>query len=360
MWSDRQSEAMISFRQVLKLEPENQKARFYLAQLRQYKPFQWIEAKKLYEHILSVDPYHQESTKLLREIRQDYGPFLNSTFKYLDDSNNLQLAEVSILHNRYVTSRWQLQAETIYRQLEEKKSVGKVLSYGQGLKLGATWFVHQKTRFVASGGYIQFDQEENFGLFEIQIQQTLSEKSRWPGQINSSTYVRYNQVLDGALAIRQKLKAKRIGQNIYWKPNTNTLISGDMQKSWYSDNNQKLELYVESEYRFYSGNPSLFLNAVYAYQDMNIFYPESEPYWTPKNFWTRSLGPSVQVKLGKTIITKAGYSLTQQTGSETANNWMANFVWQPNNFSVLRISYHDYGSKFYAYRSFEGQFSYRF
>ena len=360
MWSDRQSEAMISFKQVLKLEPENQKARFYLAQLSQYTPFQWMKAKKSYEHILSVDPYHQESTKLLLEIRQDYGPLFNSSLKYLDDSNNLQLTEVSVLHNRYVTSRWQLQAETIYRQLEEKKSVGKVFAYGQGLKLGGTWFVHPKTRFVTTGGYIRFDQEETFGLFEFQLQQTLSEKSRWPGQLFSSTYARYNQVLDGALAIRQKLKAKRIGQNIYWKPNTNTLISGDVQKSWYSDNNQKLELYIESEYRFFSGNPSLFLNAVYAYQDMNLFYPESEPYWTPKNFWTRSLGPSVQVKLGKTIITKVGYSLTQQTGNETANNWMANFIWQPNNFSLLRISYHDYGSNFYAYRSFEGQFSYRF
>ena len=89
------------------------------------------------------------------------------TLKYLDDSNNLQLAEVSILHNRYITSRWQLQTETIYRQLEENKSVGKVLSYGQGLKLGGTWFVHPKTQFVASGGYIRFDQEESFGLFEI-------------------------------------------------------------------------------------------------------------------------------------------------------------------------------------------------
>lgn len=360
MWSERQSEAEICFRHVLKVKPQHQKARLYLAQLNQYKPFQWKKAKDSYEGILVEDPYNQESKNSLRQIREDFGPSLNSSMTYLDDSNNLKLSEVKVLHNRYVTAHWQIQAQTIYRRLEEQKSLGKVRTDGTGLQIGGTWFVNQKSRFVGSGGFIRFDQDRTFGLLELQFQHTLSEKNSWPGQVYSSTYIKYDQVVDGALAILQNNKAKRIGQNIYWKPTANTLLSGDIQRSWYTDKNDKIELYVEGEYRFYSGKPALFLNAVYAYQDMRFFFPDSEPYWTPKNFWTRSIGPNAQFKFGKAIWIKGGYSLTQQTGEDFANNWMMNFLWQPNTFSQLTFSYHDYGSKFYAYRSFESQFSYRF
>ncbi len=359
LWSNRHREAEISLGQVLKMQPQNEQARFYLAQLKQWKPFGWRTAKDYYEHILKENPSHEESKKQLTLIRKEYNPLFNSRAKYTDDSNGLKKTEVSALQNQYVTAHWEFEAETIYRRLEEKTSAGRLLYNGEGLRLGGIWHVSPRVQVIGNGGFVHFNVGKAFGLGKIQVQQTLSNKKSWPGQLTTSTFLKFDNVMDGVLAIKQEFTGKSLGQNVFWTISPSITLSGELEHSWYSDDNRKVEINSEGQFRFHSGPPSFYLTAVYSYLDMRLYYPDSEPYWTPQDFWTRALGLSGKFLLGRKASLTVGHALTEQTGHKFANNWKVDVSWQPNDYTQLQIAYQDFGSQFYSYRSFAGQFSYR-
>lgn len=359
LWMDKTKEAEICFRQVLKMQPDHLQARFYYSQLRQWQPFGWWEARNNYRWILQRQPNHQESQKYLRLIRKNYGPLLKSTAYYIHDSNELKKTQIMLKYQRYLSARWLMCAESFYRRLEEQKSNGHFISFGEGARLGAKLHLTQRTRFFVWGGFVGFNQAENFALVEFQWQQTLSNSQSWPGELYSTLSLNYDQILDGVLAIKRKLTAKRIQQSFYWEPSSPIHIGSDLQYSWYSDDNRKTQLYLSGEYRFYSGFPSLFLKLLFAYEDMTLIYPDAVPYWTPDNFWTRSIGLDALLPVGNKVSLRGGFALTQQSGNELASNWKAEVNWHPNDFSHIYLNYQDFGSRYYSYRNFQGGFSYR-
>jgi cytochrome c-type biogenesis protein CcmH/NrfG len=354
LWMDRPERAEIAFRQVLKLQPDHLQARYYYTQLTQWKPFGWWQAQKNYRWILAQNPDHQESRKQLDRIRKEYGPKLESRAQTIHDSNDLTKTEVRLVHERYLSARFQLNLQSLYLRLEEVKPGGRFEAAGEGVLVGGTWHATLRTRFFFAAGGRIYDGKKSFALAQLQWQQT------WPGQLYTNLSVKYDQVLDGVLAIKRRFTAQRIQQSFYWEPSSAFHIGGDLQLSRYSDQNRKIEFYTLAEYRFYSGSPQLFLQAVYGYQDMSRIYPDAVPYWTPNNFWTRSVGVDLLYPADSAISVRTGFALTQQTGNEIATNWKAGILWQPNDFTRLRLIYHDYGSRFYSYRSLQGEFSYRF
>lgn len=358
-WENRQEEAQISLRYALKLNPSERKAEFYLAQMNQWRPFGWRDAKKTYEKILDEDPFNDNSKKYLHMLRQEYGPQLQGNAKYVDDSNGLERTDLTFLHKRYVNSRGELSVQSIFHRLEEFKSGRRVLSQGEGFQVGGLLHVSPKIRIGAGAGFVLFNQDEEYGLFDGRLEMSLLERNHWPGNLYTVTSVKRDIVLDGVMAIKQKLYAKRVRQNIYWQPFSQMILSGDAEKAWFSDDNQKLDVYVEGALRIFGGQPQLYLNGVYAYLDMTRIYPDADPYWTPKGFWTRSGGFTTQVNWGKNAWIRAGYALTQQIGNEYAHNWKAGFSWKLTPFARISFSYHDYGSKFYSSNIAQGEFSYR-
>ena len=351
--------AEMGLRRVLELQPDHEQARFYLAQLKQWQPFNWPEAKKDYERILRENPYHGESKENLALIRKEYNPLFISKAEHLNDSNGLKKTEASILHSRYLAANWELRAESIYRRLEEKKSAGEIISHGEGLRLGGTWHISPKFRVLGNGGFVHFNQGDSFGLLEIKLQQSVFEQTSWPGQLYLGSFLKLDNVMDGVPAVKQKFTARRLGQSLFWNISPALLVSGQFEHSWYSDDNRKVDIYAEGQFRFLSGPPSFYLTAVYSYLDMRLFYPESEPYWTPQEFWTRSIGLTSKFLLGSKAWLVAGNALTEQTGNKPAHNWKAEVSWQPNEFTLLNVSFRDYGSNFYSYRNWAAQFSYR-
>jgi len=355
LWMDRLGAAEICFRETLKLKPDHVQARFYYSQLRQWQPFGWWEAKRNYRWILARNPQHEDSRKYLALIRKEYGPKLETRGQTIHDSNNLTRTDLSLVHERYLSPRWQLRVETLYRRLKEIKPGGRFVASGEGGRLGATWYATPETRFSLAAGAVAYDGGENFVLAEAQWQQT------WGGRLYTTTALKYDQVLDGVLAIKRRYTARRIGQSFYWEPSSAVHMGGQLEYSLYSDQNRKVDLYTSAEARFFSGPPSLFLEGIYAYQDMRKVYPDAVPYWTPDNYWSRSIGIDALLPLAKSRLSlRGGFAVTQQTGEEIASNWKAEFTWRPGPFGFLRLAYIDYGSRFYSYRSVQGEFWYRF
>ncbi|HDL18728.1 MAG TPA: tetratricopeptide repeat protein [Bacteroidetes bacterium] len=359
LWMDKTDEAKICFDQVLKMQPNHIQATFYSAQLQQWQPSGWWEARKKYRRILQQQPDHEGSKKYYGIIRKEYGPFWQNEGQYIHDSNNLKKREVTSSYEQYLSPRWKISGAVLYRNLEEQKPAGHFLAYGQGGNLGSTWYLSAKTRVVASAGYINFNERENFFLSKLQWQQTLSSGENWPGQLFSTLSFKYDQVLDGVLAIKNRYTAGILQHQFYWKPVTKAKFGSDFQYGWYSDQNRKTQLYVTGEYQFYAGKPVLFFESVYSYQDMKIMYPDAVPYWTPNNFWTISTGLDAVFPVRYNLLFRVGYALTQQTGNELANNYKAEFNWHPNDYSYLFVHYYDFGSQYYAFKSFMAGFLYR-
>ena len=360
MWTSKPEEAKICFREVIKLQPANLKALYYYAELQHWQPFGWWQAQKIYRRILVNDPDHQDSKKQLNLIRKDYGPLVQSNSNYIYDSNKLKKLEVSSFYDKYFTPHWQLRGELLYRHLEEQKMDDRLLSYGKGARIRNRWHLSPKTRISGSVGFIGYNQTENFVLSQLELQQTLSNRSNWPGELYSSFILNYDNVLDGVLAIKNKYTSVSVKQINYWVPIKRLQIGSDIQYSWYSDDNEKIQIYLSGDYCFYSKLPKLYLKLIYAYQDMQVIYPTAIPYWTPKNFWTWSIGKDILFPVNNNLSIRGGYALTIQFGNEIANNWKLQIDWLPTDFTNLFFHYQDFGSKYYAYKSFQTGFSFRF
>lgn len=359
LWMEKPDKAKICFQQVLKMQPNHIEAMFYSAQLEQWQPFGWWEARKKYRRILQQQPEHEGSKKYYGLIRKEYGPFWQNKGQYIHDSNDLKKKEVTSSYEQYLSPRWKIQGVVLYRNLEEQKPTGHFFAYGQGGNFGSTWYLSAKTRIGVSAGYLNFNDRENFFLSQLQWQQTLSSGEKWPGNLFSTLSLKHDQVLDGVLAIKNRYTAKILQHQFYWEPVQKTKIGSDFQYGWYSDQNRKTQLYITGEYQFYSGNPALFFESVYSYQDMKIMYPDAVPYWTPQNFRTISTGLDAVFPIRFNLLVRFGYALTQQTGNELANNYKAELNWHPNEYSYLFVHYYDFGSQYYAFKSFIAGFSYR-
>ena len=358
-WMERQNEAEICFKEVLNKKPDHIQAKYYYSQIRQWQPFGWWEANNNYQWILKRQPGHEGSKEQFNLIRKDYGPNWQNKVTYVHDSNDLHKTEITSSYDQYFSSHWQMGGEIVYRHFEEHKPTGHFRSFGQGIRFGNTYYLSQKTNVYASVGYLTFNQQENFVTSEVRWQQKIIAKEKWPGQFISTLALKYDQVMDGVLAVKNKYTSKGFQLINYWEPVKTVKLGSDLQYFWYSDKNEKTQVYITGEYQFYSGRPSFFLETVYAYQDMKNIYPFALPYWTPDDFWTRSLGLDTMFPIRYNLIFRGGFALAQQSGNELANNWKAELNWHPNQFSYLYLHYYDFGSKFYSAQGWLAGFSYR-
>ncbi|RMD95864.1 MAG: hypothetical protein D6814_12490 [Calditrichaeota bacterium] len=353
LWLDQQDKAEAVFKHILARQPTNIRARIYFSQLRQWQPMGWWEARENYQRILRKNPNHAEARKNLQLIRQNFGPQVRSQFHYISDSNDLHKTVFSLAHNRYISARWELQMSFVYHRLEETKVGQRFASFGEGARVSAAFQSSASTRWTLQLGGIRFNKGELFGLVEARWQQT------WPGQLVTTAFLRLDQVEDGVLAIQNEYLARRVGQGLFWQPHQRFRLSGEAQFAWYSDGNQKKQLYVLTRWDVLASRPKLFFFSILSFEDTKLFFPQSIPYWTPQNFWSRSLGLGLALPLGHGLSLEGRYALTQQTGNEVANNWQTELAWRISPFSHVRFFYQDYGSQIYAYRSLEAGFGFR-
>lgn len=355
LWTNELQKAEVCFRQVLRLQPDHLQARFYYAEALRWRPFGWWQARKSFRQVLERQPDHRQSREALDQIRREYGPLLSTRAQTLHDSNDLSMMSLTLEHERFLSARWQLLFQALYHRLEEIKLGVRSQASGQGFGLGTAFYLTPTSRVRALGGVISYDAgKETFGLAELQWLQT------WPGHLYTTTWGRYDQVQDGVLAIKRKFYARRLGQRFYWEPSGRFRAGADLQYSLYSDDNRKIELFSLAELTLLAEPVGLFLEGIYAYQDMKITYPDAVPYWTPDNFWSRSLGLGILLPLRPSLSVRGGLGVTQQTGEEIAANWKAEAIWRPGKFSFVRLAFQEFGSKFYSYRSLVGEFQYRF
>ena len=359
LWTNQSEKAKLCFRESLKLNPNNVKAHFYWAQLRQWEPFGWFDARENYRWVLRHDPADTASRKGLAQIRKIYGPFSQAAAGYIHDSNNLKRIDGAFHSAVYFSARGQLRAEVIFNQLEENKPTGHFLFAGEGSRIGGLWHASLRTRFLGFAGGIHYNKAGWFPIAELQWQETLFDRSGWPGGLYSSLSFVHDQVLDGVLAIKNHYTANRTKWSLYWQADSALHVGSDFQSSWYSDQNHKTQLYVLGEYRFFSGTPHLFFTALFAYENMKHIYANAVPYWTPYNFWTRSGGLAVQINPLYRLTLRGDLALTQQTDSELAFNWKAKVEWNPNDFGHAFLLFQNYGSKYYSFRAVQSGFSYR-
>lgn len=361
LWTDQPDKAQLCLKQTLKLNPNNTKARLYWAQLRQWEPFGWWEARENYRLVLKAEPNNKEAQKGLAQIRQYYGPLASTSGQYLHDSNDLRRGDWQVHGEQYVSAQWQLRGEILLNRLEEDKPVGHFIEFGQGTRLGALWNVRSGTRFIALGGLVSYNAKRGFPLVEVQWQQRVFERPAWPGQLYTSWSFRHNQVLDGVLAVENHTTANRGKWSLYWQPDSAFHAGSDFQHSWYSDGNQKTQLYITSEWRFWNPAPvAFFLTGLFAYENMKKIYLTAIPYWTPQNFQTYSAGPALKWQVAPALWLRGDAALTRQTGNGLALNYKIWLDWRPNAFTTGVFLFQSYGSKYYSYKLARLGFSYRF
>ncbi len=193
----------------------------------------------------------------------------------------------------------------------------------------------------------------------VRWQQTIFDGESQPGQLDSVLAVKQDRATDGVLAIKNEIEVRQLQPTLYWQLSPGAHFASDLQYCRYTDQNRKMQAYLSGEYRFYQGRPQLFLELLYTYEDMRLIYPEAMPYWTPNNFWTRSLGVDALQPIKGSFTVRGGFALTQQTGNELATNWKFEIRWQPSDFANLFLHFQDFGSHYYAYKNFQGGFLYR-
>ncbi len=361
LWTDQQDKARLCFKETLKLNPNNLKARFYWAQIRQWEPFGWWEARENYRLILKSDPQNKQVRKYLTMIRKNYGPLLGTTAQYIHDSNDLRRTEIRVHGERFFSARWQIRADGLLNRLEENKPTGHFVVAGQGAELRVLWNVCQGTRFIGTGGWIQYAVRQGFPLAKLQWQQRVFERPHWPGQLYTSLSLIRDQVLDGVLAVKNRDTANRGKWSLYWQPDSAFHAGSDFQHSWYSDGNEKTQLYVTAEWRFFTVSPvDFFLTGLFAYENMKKIYPNAMPYWTPHNFRTYSAGPALKWQPLSTLWLRTDFAFTRQTGNGQAFNYKLWLDWRPNPFGTGYVLFQSYGSKYYSYKMARLGFSYRF
>ncbi len=361
LWINQQDKARLCFRETLKLNPNNTKARFYWAQIRQWEPFGWWEARRDYKIVLKAEPGNREVRKYLAQIRQVYGPLASTNSQYIHDSNDLKRIDIQGHGEAYVSARWQLRGNGFFNRLEENKPAGRFTALGEGTQLGALWNASQGTRFLGLGGFIAYNGGETFPLLEFQWQQRVFDRPRWPGQFYSTVFYFRDQVLDGVLAVKNKYTANRGKWSLYWQPDSAFHAGSDFQQSWYSDGNRKTQLYVTAEFRFWHVDPlDFFLTSLFAYENMSKIYPNAVPYWTPRDFKTYSAGPAVKWQTVPTLWLRSDFTLAHQTGNGLAVNYKFWLDWRPNPYTIGTLVFQSYGSKYYSYKAAYLGFSYRF
>ncbi len=361
LWTNQQDKARLCFRETLKLNPGNVKARFYWAQIRQWEPFGWWEAKKDYQMVLKAQPGNQEVRKYLAQIRQVYGPLASGNSQYIHDSNDLKRLDLQAHGEAYVSARLQLRGNGLFNRLEENKPTGHFAVSGEGVKLGALWNVLEGTRFLGLGGLIAYNGGESFPLVEVQWQQRLFDRPNWPGQFYSTVSYIHDQVLDGVLAIKDKYIAHRGKWSLYWQPDSAFHAGSDFLHSWYSDGNQKTQLYATAEFRFWHLPPfDFFFTALFAYENSSKIYPNAMPYWTPRDFKTYAAGPAIKWQAVPTLWLRSDVTLAHQTGNGLAINYKIWLDWRPNAYTIGTLTFQSYGSRYYSYKAARLSFSYRF
>jgi tetratricopeptide (TPR) repeat protein len=357
VWEDNPAKAEPYLREVLRRNPKHVKARFYLAQIRHWQPYGWWEARKLYRSILAQDPTNPEVRKYLDLIRQDYGPLLFTRVFYIQDSNNLIKTEARAQHSQYISARVQWSLHALFNRLAETKPSGRFAVFGSGLQVGGRWQPFDHTYFQILAGAINYQQNGAFFIGSFRWEQALFE-GRKLGDLYSTLALRREPLTDGVLGIKEGTQTTRLSVSLYWEGPARFRMSTDVTYGWYTDNNEKFQLYNLAEWQFYTGRPSLFLELLYALEDTKLNFPDADPYWTPQNFWTRSAGIRLDYLI-KTFSFVGGFALTQQPGNEVATNWKLGFRWKPNPFTHLEALARNYGSQYYSYQAVEARFSYR-
>ena len=359
LWENQEDKAEACFREVLKREPANAKAHIYYAQIKQWQPFGWYEAQQHYRKALRLDPNNKEVLHNLALIRKEYGPLIDANFYYIHDSNDLEKKTVTVLHGQYLSARTYLQGKFYSMWLYERKSSGNFWIDGKGTGLYALWHASRRVRFAAAAGFTNYFGINSFFTGKAEWQQTLSDRKGGLGELYSALGVASGPVLDGVLAVKNQTRFHSIYHNFYWQLSPSFHLGTDFRYRWYTDSNEKLLFTVLGEFRFHQGNPSFSAEGLFAYEDSKLYFPDAVPYWTPQEYWTRSLGPLIRYTWRAQWHFMGGLALTQQTDSNLATNWKVQVSYRPSDFLKFHILFQNFGSKYYSYRNLQAEFSYR-
>ncbi len=347
LWTNRPRQAEPIFRFILSHDPDNVRARLYLAQILQWQPGRWQQARSHYLAILRQRPQHEQARKGLMQLRELYGPQTRAQGSYYIDSNRLEKTRVTVGYERYYRSEWQIEWRTYFFAMAEDKMMGTVRVNGIGGEAQWRRVLTPRARFSATLGGLRFRSSETFAILRLQGDVA------WRDGLYSAFYYQFNPVEDGVLAIKNRYRAHRIGQNFGGRFGNRLRLFVDSQLAWYSDGNRKGIFYSEADFRLFGRTPSVHLAGIFSYEHTTLQYPNSTPYWTPYRFWSRSIGLIAESPLGSASRLKAGVYLTQQPGNETARNGFIELDWRVSRFSRARLAYRDFGSQFYAYRYVE-------
>ncbi len=350
LWTDQPQKAEPIFRFILAHDPANLKARQYLAQILQWQPGRWKEARQHFEFILRHQPEHAAAREGLRQLREIYGPRTRTLASYYTDSNRLQKTRITGAYERFVGDRWQMEWRTYYFGMAEDKPIGTVRVAGLGGALRVNRALSSRLQFTATAGLLRFQSSESFATLRLQSDFVLR------NGVFAALYYQFSPVEDGVLAIKNRYRAHRLGQSFSGQFGSRLQLLMDSQVGWYSDGNRKSIFYSAAEFRLFGRKPSVHLAGIFSYENTTIQYANSTPYWTPSHFWSRSLGGVIRYPFAANRLLRAGLYLTQQPGNETARNGFIELDWRLSRYSHLRVAYRDFGSQFYAYQYIEAGF----
>ena len=349
-WNNAHEKAVPLYRTLLNQNPDNDSIRLLLGES-QYYASKWYDAKKNFMQIEKNDFKNKKIEEFLKNINTIYSPHLTLEFSHMDDSNKLSWQQFPLFYSMYTNNKWEFNTKILGQRIIDSKIDSTVKSVG--LEIGSHYHASKNLTSEFNIGISTFSSKWTPLNYKIKLNYNIKNRIY--------TYISYQHLEsnESVISICEKITTNKILAAVYHEITKKWNMSGQINFSFYSDNNTKKTFSLSSNYFLIKKNPSLIFYSYYIYEDFVKIYQSSFPYWTPDKLETFSAGVNITQQFQSWLMVGGGYGLAKQ-GKLLANNFRLNIrtIFLKNHRFTLQFE--QSGAKVYNSNLLKVNYHYRF
>ncbi|HLP16105.1 MAG TPA: DUF2194 domain-containing protein [Bacteroidota bacterium] len=366
-WNKRPEEATMQSREILKRDAGNIDALRIVADNARAEE-NWFDARAWYSIVAQHRPHDTDVREYLDAVRRDHGLHFTSAYEWIDDSNNLTREELPVSIELYQTRLADYYLRAVGRRVRDNRLIPVInpdgtdegmttraglSKTGYGAGLGAKFALGRRTAFSFEALATRYD--SNWTPITMGAKLEHSFTDRFSGSIS----LERSETVEGIQAIRRNMYTTSARGELFLQATDRWSIGTMAEFESYTDNNLRSTGAILSTYKIVLRQPQIALQASSIYQDTKLIYLTSEPYWTPRELFTNSIGASLSYTFFDVFTPEISETGTVQ-GGVFSNNVGAKVVIQLSQFLQLTAEYGKLGSSVYRQTVARAGLSYRY
>ncbi|MGE5313531.1 MAG: DUF2194 domain-containing protein [Acidobacteriota bacterium] len=356
LWNKRPQDAVREGRRILRRDASNIEALKMAAEGHRAND-NWFDARAWYAAVIERNPHDNDARGFLDAARRDHGLLFTSSYERVEDSNNLLREELPVaveLYQSHTADYYlRMQARRVRDDHPHAVASARNAAEGYGAGFGAKFALGNMTSLTLEALAAQYTADWTpvtvSGRFEHAFREGVS----------IAISAERSETIEGIQAMARRLYTTDIRGELFLQATERWSIGGLAQFEAYSDDNLRSTGALVSSYRIVLRQPEIRLQASTIYQDTKRIYRTSEPYWTPSELFTSSLGLSAAYTLFGIFTPEITETGTMQ-GGVFSNNLGAKATLQFSPFLQLTAEYGKSGSSVYRQTVARASLSYRY